>query len=272
MSTNERLRGALVSAGLTPADLAERVEVDPKTVGRWITNGRAPHRTHRLKAAQVLGQDDVYLWPGTANTPQAVSAAQAELVTVYPNRGAVPVDEWFELARNAKESIDLLAFAASFMHDGIPGFTNLLADRARAGVRARLLFGDPDSLAVALRGEEEGIGSLLESRCALSWTYLKPLLGTPGMEARQHGATLYNSIFRFDDAVLVNTHAYGVPASHSPVLHIQRVPGGRLFSHYVGSFERTWDESLEVGRPGKNSLIPDGNHRRNHTSDVGRAK
>lgn len=240
MSTNERLRGALVSAGLTPADLAERVEVDPKTVERWITTDRAPHRTHRLKAAQVLGQDDVYLWPSTANSRQAVSAAQAELVTMYPNRGAVPTEEWFRLARGAKESIDLLAFAASFMHDGIPGFMELLVERARAGVRVRLLFGDPESPAVALRGEEEGIGALLSSRCALSWTYLKPFLGTPGMEARQHGSALYNSLFRFDDAVLVNIHAYGAPASHSPVLHIQRIPGGRIFSHYIDSFESTW--------------------------------
>lgn len=243
MKTNERLRGAIVSAGLTPADLAERVEVDPKTVERWITTGRAPHRSHRLKAAQVLGQDDVYLWPETANTRQAVSAAQAELVTMYPNRGAVPVEEWFRLAREAKESIDLLAFAASFMHDGIPGFTELVAERARAGVRVRLLFGDPTSPAVALRGDEEGIGGLLASRCALSWAYLQPYLATPGIEARQHGATLYNSLFRFGDTVLVNTHAYGAPASHSPVLHIQRIPGGRLFTHYANSFDRIWDKA-----------------------------
>lgn len=241
MQTNERLRGAIVSAGLTPANLAERVEVDPKTVERWITTGRAPHRAHRLKTAQILGQDDVYLWPSTANTRQAVSAAQAELVTMYPNRGAVPVEEWFRLVREAKESIDLLAFAASFLHDGMPGFVDLLADRAQAGVRVRLLFGDPDAAAVALRGAEEGIGSLLGSRCSLSWAYLKPHIDAPGIEARQHGATLYNSLFRFDDTMLVNTHAYGAPASHSPVLHIQRVPGGRLFTHYVSSFDRVWD-------------------------------
>lgn len=243
MQTNERLRGAIVSAGLTPADLAERVEVDPKTVERWITTGRAPHRAHRLKAAQVLGQDDVYLWPSTANTRQAVSAAQAELVTMYPNRGAVPVEEWFRLAREAKESIDLLAFAASFLHDGMPGFVDLLVERAQAGVCVRLLFGDPDSPAVALRGDEEGIGSLLGSRCSLSWAYLKPHIDVPGIEARQHGATLYNSLFRFDDTVLVNTHAYGAPASHSPVLRIQRIPGGRLFSHYARSFDLVWDGS-----------------------------
>lgn len=248
MSTNERLRGAILQANHTTTTLAETIGVDPKTVERWVSKGRAPHRTHRLKAAHLLGKDDVWLWPETANTRQAVSAAQAELVTMYPNRGAVPIETWFDLARNARESIDLLAFAASFLHDGIPGFTDLLAERAEAGVRVRLLFGDPESAAVALRGEEEGIGSLLGSRCSLSWAYLKPYLDVPGIEARQHGATLYNSLFRFDDGVLVNAHAYGAPASHSPVLHIQRVPGGRLFTHYITSFDRTWGGAQVASR------------------------
>ena len=35
--TNERLRTALVKAGMTPADLSEQLRVDPKTVERWIT-------------------------------------------------------------------------------------------------------------------------------------------------------------------------------------------------------------------------------------------
>lgn len=131
----------------------------------------------------------------------------------------------------------------------MPGFTDLLADRARAGVRVRLLFGDPESEAVALRGEEEGIGGLLGSRCALSWRYLQPYFDVPGIEARKHGATLYNSLFRFDDTVLVNAHAYGAPASHSPVLHIQRVPGGRLFSHYLTSFDCIWGDSFVMNIP-----------------------
>jgi len=65
----------------------------------------------------------------------------------------------------------------------------------------------------------------------------------PGVEARQHGTTLYNSLFRFDDDILVNTHAYGVPASHSPALHIRRIPGGRLHSHYSSAFDRSWREA-----------------------------
>lgn len=56
--------------------------------------------------------------------------------------------------------IDLLAFAASFLHDAVPDFADHLAVKARQGVRIRLLFGDPESTAVNLRWEEEGIGDL----------------------------------------------------------------------------------------------------------------
>ena len=37
---NERLRAALLERGMTPAKLAEALEVDTKTVERWITGGR----------------------------------------------------------------------------------------------------------------------------------------------------------------------------------------------------------------------------------------
>jgi hypothetical protein len=35
-----------------------------------------------------------------------------------------------------------------------------------------------------------------------------PLMGTAGIEVRQHGTTLYNSIYRGDDMMIVNAHRY----------------------------------------------------------------
>lgn len=239
--SNERLRAALIEADVSTTDLSAALGVDPKTVERWITTARTPHRAHRLKAAAVLRKDDAWLWPSTKDDSKSRSASEAELVQLYPNRGAVSTETWCHLITTASESIDLLAFAASFLHDSIPDFTQLLAERARAGVRVRLLFGDPDSEAVALRGEEEGIGDLLGSRCRLTWAYFAELVHEPGIEARKHGSTLYNSIFRFDNALLANTHTLGAPANHSPVLHFQRIPGGRLFNHYMSGFEQTWE-------------------------------
>ena len=57
MPTNERLRGSLATAQLRPVDVAERTGVDPKTVERWVTQGRLPHRTHRVAVGKMLGVD-----------------------------------------------------------------------------------------------------------------------------------------------------------------------------------------------------------------------
>lgn len=238
--TNERLRAAITSAGLNLQTFSEQVGVDPKTVERWITKDRTPHRAHRMNAAAILGKGDGFLWPSTESDRISRSATEAELVRLYPSRGAVDADMWLTLVDDAKESIDLLAYAGSFLHDAIPGFVERLADRSSKGVRVRLLFGDPASESVALRGREEGIDELMAARCKLTWKYLKPVIGPARMQARRHATTLYASIFRFDDVLLANPHAYGASASHSPVLHINRIPGGRLFSHYMDSYDRVW--------------------------------
>lgn len=60
---NERLRHALHAKQLTPADLAGRVGVDPKTVERWITTGRPPHPRHRVAVAAELDVPVTELWP-----------------------------------------------------------------------------------------------------------------------------------------------------------------------------------------------------------------
>lgn len=247
--SNERLRSALIDAGLTNDDVSHHIAVDPKTVERWVSQARVPHRAHRLKLAALLGQDDMFLWPSTKGDPRNAAATVSEFVTIYPNRGSVSAEEWGAWIDRATVQIDLLAYAASFLHDALSDFTDHLADKADRGVRVRLLFGDPTSDGVARRGEEEGIGDLLAARCRLTWSYYRPLLDRTGIEARQHGATVYSSLFRFDDDVLVNTHSLGAPASHSPVLHVHKVAGGRLFHHYMTGFENTWDHARPVTQP-----------------------
>ena len=248
---NERLRGALVREGLTIQTFSDQLAVDPKTVERWITQDRTPHRRHRLHASSVLGRSDAYLWPATRSDSRSLSASQAELVQLHANRGSVPTETWVDLIEQAGESIDVLAYAASFLHDTLPALAEQLAGKARAGVRVRLSFGDPSCAAVQARGAEEGIGELLAARCRLTWAYLADVLGEPGLQARQHSTNLYASLFRFDDTLLVNPHAYGSPASHSPLLHLNRIPGGRVFDHYLESFQRVWEtaDEVELKRP-----------------------
>jgi hypothetical protein len=66
-------------------------------------------------------------------------------------------------------------------------------------------------------------------------------------EVRAHGTTLYNSLYRFDDDLLVNTHAYGAPAGFSPFLHLRRVPGGHMWAHFMQSFDEVWKQATPEG-------------------------
>jgi hypothetical protein len=86
---NERLRSALARHQWSVAAFAEAVDVDPKTVERWITTGRVPHRRTALAPAGRLKEDPAYLWPGFS--ARVVSdETHGEVVTVYTERSAVP--------------------------------------------------------------------------------------------------------------------------------------------------------------------------------------
>ncbi|MET8008279.1 helix-turn-helix domain-containing protein [Nonomuraea glycinis] len=91
---NERLRAALLQKGVSIADLAEAIEVDPKTVERWVTKGREPYRKHRFATASYLGVDEAYLWPDALSPEQVTSASQSEIIAIYPHRWGVPRDIW----------------------------------------------------------------------------------------------------------------------------------------------------------------------------------
>jgi transcriptional regulator with XRE-family HTH domain len=237
---NERLRRAIQRAGLRLEDVADHVEIDVKTAERWITKGRVPHARNRVRTAQLLGVDELDLWPEVADEQNGRGADGGEVVRMYPHRGAVPRDRWYELLEATMERLDLLVYAGLFLPDGRSDLAGLVRRKAEDGVQVRLLYGEPKSEAVALRGAEEGIGDGLVARIQLALGYMREAFDEPGVSVRLHATTLYNSLYRYDDDLLVNAHAYGVAAGQSPVLHLRRLPGGRLFDHYMASFERVW--------------------------------
>lgn len=241
MGTNERLRGCLAAAALRPADLADHVGVDAKTVERWITKNRQPHRTHRRAVAERLSVDETYLWPELFTDSATHTASTAEFLRIYPDRASVGNNTWSQLLSGAHEAIDLLFHAGTHLFED--GLIGTLAQKASEGVQCRVLVGDQNSDAVRLRAEEEGTTGGLEGRIQLHRLYLRALRGLPGIEVRAHGTTLYNSLYRFDDDLLVNTHAYGAPAGLSPFLHLRRVPGGHMWAHFMQSFDEVWKQA-----------------------------
>src|SRR5450755_722648 len=100
---NESLRRALLRARLSEEDVAARLQVDPKTVRRWL-EGRVPYPRHRRLLATALGLDEADLWP------QLVSnrSRPQEILAIYPHCEDVPREAWLRLLSSAQERIDIL--------------------------------------------------------------------------------------------------------------------------------------------------------------------
>ncbi len=60
---NRVVQIAMAEAGETADSIAAQVGVDPKTVARWVTQGRIPQTRHRAQVAEILKRDVFDLWP-----------------------------------------------------------------------------------------------------------------------------------------------------------------------------------------------------------------
>jgi transcriptional regulator with XRE-family HTH domain len=240
---NEPLRRALLHARLREVDVAARLGVDPKTVRRWL-NGRVPYARYRVELADLLGAEEADLWPD-AGGPLSVRPRPDELGAVYPHRWAIPREVWTQFFESAEHEIGILAYSALFLAEDA-GILNILADKARQGVTVRIALGDPDSLSVKARGEEEGIGDAMPAKIRNALALYHPLAATENIEIRLHQTVLYNSIYRADGQILVNQHSYGIPAAYSPVFNLLHADDGDVISGYLVSFERIWSVAMQL--------------------------
>lgn len=252
---NEVLRQALYASGLTVRQVAQELSVDQKTVERWIAQARLPYPRHRFRLAARLGHTEAELWPEAAarvrsrpnSSPlpplTSIRTTRDDLACLYPHRAVVPSELWSELLESATQRIDVLAYTGLFVLEQHPELPALLQDKAKSGVKIRLLLGDPRSEAVRERSQEEGQGDAVAARVRRGLALGLPLAEQPGVTVRLHRTTLYASIYQFDEDMLVNTHVYGLPPSQAPVLHLHRSTAGSLFETYIMAFERVWQNS-----------------------------
>jgi hypothetical protein len=173
-----------------------------------------------------------------ANERFHAGVSESEIVTIYPHRWSVPREAWSHLFAAAKEEIGILVYSGLFLADD--EIRSMLRDKAEDGVQVRIMVGDPDSGQLMARGADERIDDALSAKARNAIALLRPLADLPGIEIHTHGTTLYNSIYRADDQLLVNTHIYGAPSSLAPVLHLRALAGGNMVTTYLESFERVW--------------------------------
>ena len=242
---NERLRTAMTLAHVDSDTIVEATGVDPKTVQRWI-NGRTPHARNRSRLVKLVGRDETYLWPDVADGERTRVASRSELVGVYPHRADVPADLWSALFRHAQSAVDILVYAAVFLHEQDPDLNDVLCEKAAGGCRVRVALGDPEGICIKVRGTDEQFGHGIASRCQVALLHYRPLIEQPGVRIHLHDTTLYNSIYRFDDDMMVNAHLYATNAYAAPVFHLRHLAAGELFTNYMQSFEAVWERSTPV--------------------------
>ena len=241
---NERLRTTLLESGYNERSLADELGLDPKSVQRWITRDVTPRRSTAHRAAKLLGAAASWLWPDLEADRE--SASQAEIVTLYPHRSEVPRHLWLDLLTAARERVWLYANASLFLPEDNPESIDIIRHKAGSGAEVRILMADPDSSQCNTRGIEERLFDAIPARVRMALSYYAPLAGMPGVDFRLQKETLYNSIFVYDDEMLINQHIYGTYGYMAPILHLRRMDGGDFFDMYVSSFQRVWEVSSPV--------------------------
>jgi hypothetical protein len=240
---NEPLRRALYRARLSEEDVASQLAVDPKTVRRWV-EGRVPYPRHRWALAALLHSNEHDLWPGLAPDDETASLPP-EIVAVYPHRWAVPREVWYRLFSESRYEISILAYSSLFIAED-SGLLDVIAARAETGITVRIALGDPDCPRVTERGTQEGIDDAMAAKIRNALALFRRLCTASQTEIRLHRTVLYNSIYRADDEMQVNQHAYGIPAAHSPVFHLRRSSGTDMFANYIVGFELLWRTSAPL--------------------------
>ncbi|MBV8180822.1 MAG: hypothetical protein JO045_18890 [Mycobacterium sp.] len=251
MISNESLRERLRGKRLSDRRFADGVGVSVKTVHRWLADVDYRVREENARrAADVLGCTPHDLWPqqypAWDGSRPATTSVKPFMPTVYATRSQVPPDLWQQHFGGAQRTVDILVFAATFLFDTVDGFVDTLIGAAERGVAVRMLIGDPESASMILRGQEEDIGEAVVARCRTTVELLAPRATTSGLQIRTHHTTLYTSMFRVDDCMIVNFHVYGSPGRNNPVMVFARPDEPRLWATLEQAFDRVWENATPL--------------------------
>ncbi|MFG3110166.1 hypothetical protein [Streptomyces tendae] len=183
---------------MTIEGLADHLGIDPKSVDRWLNSDRTPHARNAEAAAKLLGADAYHLWPKLGERHRSTPSAQDEVVACYPMRSTVPYTLWRSTLANATTVIDLAVSNLLFLADAVWDLPTLLADKASAGVRVRIVT--PENPAGPVTGLDDVFPSLL---------------AVPGLRLSTHPG-LRADVMRADDDLLVTTPIDGLTPAMAP--------------------------------------------------------
>lgn len=121
------------------------------------------------------------------------------------------------------------------------GLGDRLIAKAEQGCTVRIAVADPSSPILAARDAEEGLDGGLIHRVQTTLKHLCAVVESPLTEVRFHDVPMYNSVFRFDDQLLLTPHLYGRPGYQASMLHLRRIGSNGIFDNYVQHFDDVWN-------------------------------
>jgi transcriptional regulator with XRE-family HTH domain len=217
---NEHLRTAITRAGLTLEEFADIVQVDVKTVRRWLA-GRTPYPRHRTRVAGALDTTEHALWPNTVPAPTE-SPERGQRMPVVTD---VVAGYGYATDRDAPNPVDVLRAAAERIELIVPnvmaGIVDLLLAKAAEGCHARAIIEDPDG-------------------------QVEPLLGIDGIEIHASPGAGNYGLYRTDEQMLLALHRIGVPSESPPLILIQRRTSRGLFDRLADEFDERWERTTPL--------------------------
>lgn len=177
-----------------------------------------------------------------------------EILEVFPHRSHVPKELWDRLISEARSEITLGGYTNYFFWTEIPNFSKTLRSKADAGVRIRILAGDPEHEVTHRREQIEDAPLSVSTRIRITLDELSKLGSVPGLETRLSAlnaeAHVSRSVFLFDNEALVCEHIAERLGHGSLTFHLRKTQDNGPYDQYRAHFEHLW----EGGQPWQPSL------------------
>ncbi|WP_322755988.1 helix-turn-helix transcriptional regulator [Frankia sp. Cas3] len=168
-----------------------------------------------------------------------------EIYQIFPHRADVSDELWDRLIADTTTEIFLGGYTNYFFWTERPRFSDTLRAKAAAGVRIRILLGDPEGEVTRRREGVEKASLTVSTRINIALEELAKLGPIPGIEVRLSAtnaeAHVSRSIFRFDHEALVCEHIADRLGHGSLTFHLRRTQDGGPFDQYAHHLEHLWD-------------------------------
>ena len=152
-------------------------------------------------------------------------------------------------SRQPNSEIGVLVYSGLFLAEDAVAQKILMRTKLGPGCECESCSAIRKAHRLTERGRDEGVDDAIAAKIRNALVLYRPLRAIEGVEFRFHQTILYNSIYRGDDQLLVNTHVYGVPAFRRARLASAQGRGRGDHGHLPGKLRG--DLGTAVSDPGK---------------------